>query len=403
MNLAVRDIRHNPVRFSLTAVGVGLLLMIVMGMGGIYRGLIEDAVLLLDGIGADLWVVQQNTRGPFAEISRVPLNLEDRLRSVPGVLSARAFVSHVIQREHEGRSLRMQIQGLSWPDDRGDWLPLVAGRPLAAGHYEMIADRLLGLELGERITLGRDEYVVVGVTAGMVGQGGDGLAFLTVRDALAVQFDVAGESLRLERQARRSRAERLDIGKTQPFLIERLQGATEELPAIQKPLVSAVIVRTAPGTDPEAVATLISAWGDVSVHTSAQQRDLLLKGSVDRARRQLGLFKALLIIISAIIMALIIYTLTLDKVHDIAMLKLMGARTSVILGLILQQALILGICGYALAYYFGSWIFPKFPRRVLVTQEDLIQLAFIVVAISVLSSVLGIWKAMKVRPNEVLS
>lgn len=38
MNLAVRDIRHNVGRFALTTVGIGLLMMIVMGMGGIYRG-----------------------------------------------------------------------------------------------------------------------------------------------------------------------------------------------------------------------------------------------------------------------------------------------------------------------------------------------------------------------------
>ena len=75
MNLALHDIRHNVSRFVLTAVGIGLLLMIVLGMSGIYRGLIDDALVVVDHIGADLWVVQRGTRGPFAEISRVPANL----------------------------------------------------------------------------------------------------------------------------------------------------------------------------------------------------------------------------------------------------------------------------------------------------------------------------------------
>gem|GEM_PF-3786433 len=199
MNLALRDIRHNLVRFSLTTVGVGLLLMIVMGMGGIYRGLIEEALLLVDRIGADLWVVQEATRGPFAEISRVPLTLEDRLRSVPGVRTARAFVSHTIQREYQGKPLRIVVQGLSWPEDRGDWLPIVAGRTLGAAHYEMVADRLLGLELGDKIPLGRDVYTVVGLTSGMVGSGGDGMAFFgagrardTVRPLGGVHSPCAG-------------------------------------------------------------------------------------------------------------------------------------------------------------------------------------------------------------------
>ena len=47
MNLAIRDIRHNWARFVLTSIGIGLLLMIVMGMGGIYQGLVDDAVLLI--------------------------------------------------------------------------------------------------------------------------------------------------------------------------------------------------------------------------------------------------------------------------------------------------------------------------------------------------------------------
>ena len=99
MNLALRDIRHKLSRFLLTAVGIGLLLMIVMGMAGIYQGLSEDALSFLERTKADLWIVQKATRGPFAEISRIPWNLEDRAYSVTGVASARAFVSHTIQRE----------------------------------------------------------------------------------------------------------------------------------------------------------------------------------------------------------------------------------------------------------------------------------------------------------------
>ena len=50
MNLASKDIRHNLGRFTLTTLGVGMLLMVVMGMGGIYRGIVEDATLLIDRI-----------------------------------------------------------------------------------------------------------------------------------------------------------------------------------------------------------------------------------------------------------------------------------------------------------------------------------------------------------------
>ena len=403
MNLAGRDIRHNFGRFVLTAIGLGLLLMIVMGMGGIYRGLVEDATLLVDRIDADFWVVQKDTRGPFAELSRIPNDLEYRVAAVPGVQSSRAFVSTTIQREWNHEPLRVTVQGLDWPEDRGQYLPIVAGRSLGQAHYEMVADQSLKLPIGTRIKLAKDTYTVVGITRGMVSPAGDSMAFFSVHDAQAIQFDLSGEAIRLERSARYGRARQIDLGRSQPVVIQRTLGPASGLPALGPPQISAVVVKLDPGVNPERVRSIISRWPDVTVHSSADQRQLLLSGMVDKSRRQLGLFRTLLVIVSAIIMALIIYTLTLDKLHDIAMLKLMGARNGVILALIMQQAVLLGGVGYVVAYIVGQWVFPYFPRRVVIVSEDLWILAGIVFGISVIASLLGIAKALRVEPNEVLA
>lgn len=403
MNLAIRDIRHNAGRFIFTTFGIGMLLMVVMGMGGIYRGLIFEATLLVDKVGADLWIVQGNTRGPFAEISRLPPNLEDRVRSIPGVAQSRRFVSHTIQREHNGKPLRMVVQGLAWPDDRGDWLPLVAGRPLRQAHYEMIADQSLRLPLGAKLRLGKDVYEVVGLTRGFVGTGGDGLTFFTVSDALAIQLDLPGEAIRLERAARGNRVEAMDLGRLQPLLIERAMGLSSGIPVLANPQVSAILATLEDGADVSAVRRILNTWPDITVYSTQEQKELLLAGSVDKARRQLGLFRGLLIIISTIIIALIIYTLTLDKIRDIALLKLIGARNSVLVALILQQALLMGVLGFALAWWMGLYLFPLFPRLVLLEKNDLFSLGIIVLVISGLASFLGIWKAMTVEPNTVLA
>jgi len=403
MNLAIKDIQHNIGRFLLTTFGIGMLLMLVMGMGGIYRGLVEDATLLVERIGADLWVVQKNTRGPFAEISRIPRTLEDRISTVSGVLSSHAFISHTVQRSYKNKPLRLTIQGLSWPGDRGQWFPIVAGRGLEQAHYELVADKSSGLQPGDKLPLGKNIFTVVGLTKGMTSASGDSMAFVTLLDAQAVQFDLPPEAIRIERTARVNRLYDNDLGRIQPQLNERAAGLSSGIPALGTSMVSAVLVSVAPGYSIEAVAKHIGLWPDVSVFSKDGQKELLLRGAVDRARRQLGLFRALLIIVSAIIMALILYTLTLDKLHDIAMLKLIGARNSVILGLIMQQALLLGAIGYCVAYVLGQWIFPYFPRRVLLVQNDLYSLAFIVFVISILASLLGIWRAMRADPSEVLS
>jgi putative ABC transport system permease protein len=402
MNLAVRDIRHSLGRFVFTAIGIGMLLMIVMGMGGIYRGLVEDATLLVDSIGADLWAVQQGTRGPFAEVSRVPGNLADRVASVPGVASARRFVFHTVQREKDGRPLRTSVTSLDWPADKGEWLRLEEGRTLGQLHYEMIADRSLRLALGERVRLGKDTYTVVGITSSMISSAGDGLGFFTVPDALAIQFDLPGEAVRLEQAARRRRTSAVDLGNVNPALLEVVSGPSERIPSLTPPATSAVLVRVEPGADPASVAAIVSGWSDVTVYDHEQARRLLLSGPVEKSRMQLGLFRALLSIISAVVMGLILYTMTLDKIPSIALLKLMGATNWVILGMILQQALILGAVGYGIAYLLGLQLFPLFPRRVVIANNDLLQLGGVVLAISLLSSGLGIWKASRVTPNQAL-
>ena len=403
MNLAIRDIRHNFGRFALTALGIGMLLMMVMGMSGIYRGIIEDATLLIDKLDGDIWIVQHNTRGPFAELSRLPQNINNRALAVPGVANARNFVQHTIQRMSNNKRLRITVVGLDWPIDKGAWIHLTAGRKLKQDHFEMIADKSLGLQLGRKIKLGKDSYTVVGITSNMISSGGDGIGFFTVQDALKIQFDKAGEATRLERNTRKINVAHSEIALQQPGTIELASQDSAKIPVLGKALVSAVVLKIKPGADIKSIMDTLNGWSDITAYTSDDEKELLLKGSVEKVKRQIGLFRILLTIISAIIMALILYTLTLDKIHSIALLKLIGASNWVILKLILQEALVLGLSGYCIAYLLGTKIFPKFPRRVILSDNDLISLAVIVFFISIVSSFLGIWKALKVKPNDALN
>src|SRR5690606_10348992 len=136
---------------------------------------------------------------------------------------------------------------------------------------EMIADAKLGLALGERVRLGKETYTVVGLTRGMGAQGGDGMACFTSRDAQAIQFNETGESARLERAARRSRAGGIDFGRTQPGVLERASGPSGALPALAGPAISGVIARLAPGADAGDVARTFAAWSDATVYTAQQQ------------------------------------------------------------------------------------------------------------------------------------
>lgn len=373
MNLAWKDIRRQGLRFFLTGLGLGLLFAIVLAMGGIYRGMVADATMLIDAVGADLWVVQRDTRGPFAERSTVPRVLEDRLRVVDGVASAEVFTFATIQRGDAANPVRMGVVGLSWPTNRGEGIPLDQGRAIGAPHREMIVDRTLGLAIGERVPLGDEAYEVVGLTHGFVSSGGDALVFVTDRDAAAILGWMAPES-------------------------RRLAGAPggEVLP-------SAIVVKLLPGVPVADVQARLADWPDVTVWSGDEQRSLLLEGVIDKARKQIGLFRVLLSIVSGIIVGLILYNMTVAKSHEIALVKLLGGRTRVVVGMILQQALLLGAIGYAVAVGIGAVAFEHFPRRVVITSTELAGLALLVALISVAASVAGIVRALRIPPTLILA
>ena len=52
---------------------------------------------------------------------------------------------------------------------------------------------------------------------------------------------------------------------------------------------------------------------------------MLAKNVIERARQQIMLFRIILLIVSTVIIALIIYTMTIEKTRDIATLKIIGA------------------------------------------------------------------------------
>ena len=171
MNLAYLDVRHRLGRFIGTSLGVALLFAVVLAMAGIYLGLVDDATILVRSVHTDLWVVQQGTRGPFADGSRLDPSIAARVAAMPSVKQARAFTFQVLQRQHADRSLRFALVGLDFPVDRGEDLAITRGRAIGQPHGEIIADASLGLAIGNLYfkykPLGYRAQVMATVSGGM--------------------------------------------------------------------------------------------------------------------------------------------------------------------------------------------------------------------------------------------
>jgi putative ABC transport system permease protein len=378
MNLALRDVRHNVLRFALTALGLGLLFGMVISMTGIYEGALDDALRLPRAASPDLWVVQPRTHGPFAEPSRIPRDTRDLIRRIPGVAATGAVTFQTAQTVADGKPLRMFIEGYE-PGRPGGPQHLIAGAEITASHYQIVADASSGLRLGQQVSLGplTQHYTVVGLTSGMVTSAGDPVAWITLLDAQSLQFTVP------------------------PALERRQQAAGRTAP--QTSDINAVLVILAPGVSAATVAVEIDRWKHLAAVSEAEQENFLTEFVIDKMQRQLGMFMAILITVSAVILALIIYTLTMDKVRAIATLKLIGAPDRVIVGLILQQAMVLGVAAFVLGLGLILAVKDRFPRRVMLEPRDVAMVFAIVLVVCLLASVLGVRTALKVDATKALA
>ncbi len=396
MNLALRDIGHNLGRFILTCLGLGLLLGVALAMVGIYGGVVEEALSLARALRADLWVVEAGTRGPFAEASRIPGDVREAVARLPGVVAAGSVTFQTVEARHAGvpggadnpadriaetgrlrigSVLRLQVVGHEL-DRPGGPPGIVEGRGITRGRLEMVVDRSAGVPIGGMVEMANIRYRVVGHTRRTVSSGGDPLAWITLRDSQELQF-------RLNPPAAR-RAQ---------------QGGGGALP---QDTVNAIVARLVPHARVADITAEIRRWKHFAALTAAEQETVLTRSVVERARRQLGLFTVVLLLVSAVIVALIVYTLTMDKMREIATLKLIGAPDRTIVALVMQQAMLLGGTGFVGGAMLLLAVKDFFPRRVLLGPEEVAGFGLVVFVICLFASLLAVRYALRIEPAQAL-
>ena len=398
ISLAGRDIMHAWGKFVFTGMGLGLLIGVTLSMAGIYRGMVDDGKALLDNSKSDLWVVQKDTLGPYAEPSSIYDDVWRAVRSMPGVAQT-ANVTYLTMQVRQGeRDVRTMVTGITagGPGTPG-WPPyLVAGRQITRGHYEAVADVATHFKLGDTLQIRRNQYTVVGLTRRMVSSGGDPMIFIPLKDAQEAQFLKDNDSIW---QQRRRTAENPAFNRPQvPGLLDSvIASQTTNL------FVNAVLVQLEPGYNADDVAASIRRWKRLTVYTRDQMEEILIGKLIATSAKQIGMFLVILSIVSAAIVAFIIYTLTMGKIREIAVLKLIGTKNRTIAGLIMQQAIALGLIGFVVGKISATLLMaPIFPKHVLLEPLDSVMGLAAVVLICILASLIAIRTALKVDPAEAI-
>lgn len=394
MDLAVKDLRRHLGRFLTTVVGVGLLFGTVLAMNGVYRGVVFEGISLIESLNPDLWVVERFRGGPFSEQSTLAEDFHYSVAAVPGVAQASPYIVSPVEREIRGQSKRFTIIGYDVIHGLGGPNKLTAGRAIGRAHYEAVAHKKLGLSLGEKVPLGLHRYTVVGLTDDITSPDGEPVLFLSLPDAQEVLFQRDNETVRNQRERLRRSLAR-NSGSLE---------AAKLLPAFPSDthIINAILVKLAPGARRLQVARHIQDWLYFSVYTSQEEINLMLRGRLAKARMQLLTFRIILLIVSMVILTLVIYTFTMEKIRSIAIMKLMGAANWVIIRLVLEQSLLLTLSSFIIGWLIIHQTQDYFPRKIFLTPLDESVTFGLALLGGLFASGLGIWQALKTQPALAL-
>lgn len=398
ISLAGRDILHSWGKFVFTGVGLGLLIGVTLVMAGVYRGMVDDGKALLDNTGADMWVVQRDTLGPYAESSSINDDLYRGIAVMPGVKQAANITYLTMQVRKDASDVRAMVVGIaaSGPGMSAGWPPyLVAGRHLTRSHYEAVVDVATGFRIGDELKIRRNYYTVVGLTRRMVSSGGDPMVFIPLKDAQEAQFLKDNDAIWQSR--RRTEANPAFNRPGVPGLLDAVVASQTS-----NSFVNTVLVTLKPGYSARTVANDIERFKRLTVYTRADMEDILIGKLIATSSRQIGMFLVILAVVSAAIVAFIIYSLTMDKIREIAVLKLIGTRNATIAFMIMQQALALGVIGFVVGKITASFAAPLFPKYVLLIPLDAALGFFSVLIICAITSLVAIRVALKVDPAEAI-
>ncbi|BAO44904.1 ABC transporter permease [Thiolapillus brandeum] len=392
ISLAYRDIGNSFGRYLFTGLGIGLLIGVTLTMAGVFRGMVEDGRALLTAADADIWVVQQNTLGPFAEPSSLPDDFYRGLLALEGVARARNTAYLTLEIGAADKRVRVMLQGI----DLSVPIPgLVSGRPLTRSHYEMVADERSGFQLGDVISIHRHDYKVVGITRGMRSPSGDPMVFLPLKDAQEIQFLKDNDAVYRDRKRLQENPGLNPPGH--PELINTVEAAF-----FSNHRVNAILVDVRPGYDNHQVAAEIDKWLRVTAYPRDEMEQILIGNLIAMASKQIGLFLVILTVVTGAIIALTVYSMTQTKLKEIAVLKLIGTPNRLISRMILLEAVGLGLIGFLSGKLAVTYWAPLFPKHVVMQIDDTLRALVITLVICLLASIAGIRSALSVPPSSAI-
>jgi putative ABC transport system permease protein len=368
--LAERNLFHDKVRLTVTLTGIVFSVVLIVVQLGLFFGFTTATSNLIDHSGADLWITSKNV--PYVEqgvaFSERKLN---QVRAVEGVQDAQKIIAHWTQwKRHDGGQESVQIVGINVDDPLERPWNLVEGRvedlksPDAVILDELYKQKLGVTRVGEVFEIGGYRARVVGFTRG--------IRSFTTSPYVFTSFKNAQDFTNTRED------------QTLFILVKIAKGASVETVrrALLDRLKEVEVFRTAEFSRMTTFYWMFTTGAGVAVLIAAV----------------LGL------VVGFVVVAQTIYATTMDHIREFGTLKAMGAPNSYVYKVIMKQAAISAVIGYALGMMVSVFVVhgsEKGGAAILMPPSMAVGMFFVTLLMCVGAALVSINKVTRIDPAMV--
>jgi putative ABC transport system permease protein len=370
--LAFRNLSHDRIRLAVTLVGILFSIVLVAVQLGLYLGARNLIISMIDRSDGDLWIMAYGTKN-FEEAQSISARERFAALSTPGVAKATPLIASFTEwRKPTGGSTIVVLIGADHEDGGLSPWNIVEGDVSGLGARDaVIVEKSylpdLGLTgVGDTAQVGASRVRVTGLT--------EGIRSFTVT----------------------------------PYVFTTLNRARTllDLPADK---MTYVLVKLEPGVDALAVRNEIrKSVPDSDVLTKAEFRTRSLNHWLFATGAGVALIGGAILglIVGTVIVAQTLYSSTKDHLNEFATLRALGSSSGYIHKVILAQAALSAVLGYALGMTISMAIVYFSERTALpivMTPALAVLLLGLTLGMCAISAISAIGKVMRIDPAMVFN
>jgi putative ABC transport system permease protein len=370
ISIARKNLLHDRIRFIAALVGIQFAVTLMTIQIGFLLKFMFNASVLIDNFQADLWITSKNLKNfdfglPFSDTKA------NEAKRVNGVLWAeKSIMGFSYWRMPDGGQETIQVIGFNPETLVGAPWDVVEGDLKDVKYFNHIfidqadRERLGNPQIGDEVEIIGRTARVAGITRGAKSFTGSPFAFTSFKNAIELSFVQPGETVY-------------------------------------------ILVKVAPGYSVDEVkARLAEVITGVDVYTKTEFSWKSRKYWMLITGAGIALLSTALmgLIIGTIIVGQTIYASTIEHIKEFGTLKAIGATNGDIYRIIIEQALIIALVGFATGMIISKLalnITKKAGLEAYLPWEVLAALFIITVAMCVGSSVVSIFKITKLDPALV--